>query len=129
VVLNWTTRALQLKLATSTDGVHFAPDSGVGLPETSAFAPQTVNITFFPDNGRPPGPADWIGWTGTDPAHHLNLQSTTTFPTFTNPAGTKTTLGETAFGGPALAFNFEGQIAWTGTDPAHHLNIATFAIQ
>lgn len=123
VVLNWTTPALQLRVATSSDGVHFSPDLGVGLPETSDFAPDTVNITFFP---AAPGPADWIGWTGTDPGHHLNLQSTTEFPDFTNPAGTKTTLGDTALGGPALAFNFEGQIAWTGTDPAHHVNIAKF---
>jgi hypothetical protein len=102
------------------------PAQGVGLPETSQFAPQTVNITFFP---AAPGPADWIGWTGTDAAHHLNLQSTTSFPTFTNPASTKTILGDTAFGGPSLAFNFDGQITWTGTDAAHHLNIATFSVQ
>jgi hypothetical protein len=126
VVLNWTSRALQLTLATSTDGVQFSPDQGVGLPETSAFAPQTVNITFFPG---PPGPADWIGWTGTDAAHHLNLQSTTSFPTFTSPATTKIILSDTAFGGPSLAFNTDGQLAWTGTDAAHHLNIATFSVQ
>jgi len=124
VVLDWTSRARQLMVATSSDGVHFAPESGVGLPETSDFAPGTVNITFFPTT---PGPGDWIGWTGTDPAHHLNLQSTTDFPTFPDPAGTKTVLEDTAFGGPALAFNFDGQIAWTGTDPAHHLNIAKYA--
>jgi len=74
------------------------------------------------------GPGDWIGWTGTDPAHHLNLQSTTTFPTFTDPAGTKTVLDDTALGGHAVAFNVDGQIAWTGTDSAHHLNIATFPV-
>jgi hypothetical protein len=130
VVLDWTSRARQLMVATSTDGVHFAPEAGAGLPETSDSAPQTVNITFFP---AAPGPGDWIGWTGTDPAHHLNLQSTTTFPTFADPtfadpAGTKTILDDTALSGPAVGFNFDGQIAWTGTDSAHHLNIATFPV-
>lgn len=120
LVLNWTTGALQLRLATSQDGVTFSPDLGVGLPETSAFAPHT---TSFTSEG---GPGDWIGWTGTDSGHHLNLQWTTSFPQFPNPAGTKTTLGETALGGPALAFNAGPQIAWTGTDAARHLNIAKF---
>lgn len=120
MVLDWTSRALLLHVATSQDGVHFVSAS---LPETSAFAPDTSSLEpFIGVSNR-----EWIGWTGTDAAHHLNLQWTTTFPTFTNPAGTKTVLGETALGGPALAFNAGEQIAWTGTDSAHHLNIAKFA--
>lgn len=122
VVLNWTSRAQQLKVATSPDGVTFSPSQGAGLPEASAFAPDTVNTNFFGEAN----PRDWIGWTGTDPAHHLNLQWTLTFPQFVNPAATKTVLSDTALGGPALAFNFGAQIAWTGTDAAHHLNVAKF---
>lgn len=119
IVLNWTSRTLQLQVATSQDGVHFFPAS---LPETSAFAPDTSSLEpFIGVSNR-----EWIGWTGTDAAHHLNLQSTTTFPQFTNPASTKTTLADTAFGGPALDFNADEQIAWTGTDSAHHLNIAKY---
>jgi hypothetical protein len=36
-----------------------------------------------------------------------------------------TTLGETSFASPVLAFSGSKRwIAWTGTDPDHHLNIA-----
>ena len=57
-----------------------------------------------------------ISWTGTDPAHHLNLEAIAT--------GNNITLPETSIAGPGLA-NFGGylDIAWTGTDPAHHLNV------
>ncbi|HZC06708.1 MAG TPA: glycoside hydrolase family 3 N-terminal domain-containing protein [Ktedonobacterales bacterium] len=122
VVLSWTSRALQLTLATSQDAVHFSPTQGAGLPEMSAFAPQTASLEpFISTSGR-----EWIGWTGTDALHHLNVQWTTTFPQFTNIASTKTVLNEMALGGPSLAYNGGEQIAWTGTDPAHHLNIAKY---
>ena len=120
MVLNWTSRAFQLEVATSQDGVHFTADS---LPETSASAPDTSSLEpFIGISNR-----EWIGWTGTDGAHHLNVQWTTTFPQFTNPAGTKTVLDETALGGPALDYNAGEVIAWTGTDAAHHLNVAKYA--
>lgn len=119
VVLNWSTRTLQPQLAFSQDGVHF---SSAGLPETSAFAPATNSLEpYIGVSNR-----EWIGWTGTDPTHHLNLQWTTSFPQFINPAVTKTVLNETALGGPALDYNAGLQIAWTGTDSAHHLNIGKF---
>jgi hypothetical protein len=115
--LNWTTRSLRPSVAL---GVF--PDLNFSLvatlPQASAFAPDTA-IHVEVQNGP-----TWISWTGTDAAHHLNLQSTTTFPSFPNP---KTILGDTAFGGPALAINNGNQLAWTGTDAAHHLNIAKFA--
>jgi hypothetical protein len=117
VGLNWTSRSLQPSFALAREDSNFS--FIVRLPEASASAPDT---TFFPHQG---GPGDWIGWTGTDAAHHLNLQFSTDDPPVFGP-GTKTTLGDTAFGGPALAFLGFGQIAWTGTDAAHHLNIAKF---
>jgi hypothetical protein len=120
LVLDWTSRALQLRLAFGTDVTILTAAS---LPQTSAFAPQTQSIGLFAGEGR-----DWIGWTGADPAHHLNLQWTTAFPQFTDPASTKTILSDTALGGPSLAFNAGDQIAWTGTDSAHHLNIAKYVV-
>jgi hypothetical protein len=110
--LAWTSRASKLFLATGTDVPTLSVAS---LPEFSAFAPQTESLGRVQGSGK-----QWIGWTGTDAAHHLNLQWN-----FTDPA-TKTTLSELALGGPALAFHAQEQLAWTGTDSAHHLNIATF---
>jgi hypothetical protein len=111
--LAWTSRASKLFLATGTDAPTLSVSS---LPELSAFAPQTESLGRAQGSGK-----QWIGWTGTDAAHHLNLQWN-----FSDPA-TKTTLNEMALGGPALAFHAQEQLAWTGTDKAHHLNIATFA--
>jgi hypothetical protein len=114
--LVWTSRALQLRRASATLPAGLQP--GIGIPETSAFAPDIFAIGPFIGAGN----LLWLGWTGTDRAHHLNLESTATqFP------GTKTILADTALGGPALSFNLAKQIAWTGTDAAHHVNIATFA--
>jgi hypothetical protein len=113
LALAWTSRASQLFLATGTDVPTLTVSS---LPEWSASAPQTESLGRAYGSGR-----QWIGWTGTDTAHHLNLQWN-----FTDPA-TKTILNELALGGPALAFSAQEQLAWTGTDSAHHLNIATFA--
>ena len=118
--LLWAARgSLQLRIATSTHANGLEPGTIVA-GETSAAAPDAFV------NGPPSGLGnqEWIGWTGTDPAHHLNL-----FPFVGNPAPTKTILGDTALGGPALSFNTalnENLLAWTGTDPAHHLNIAGF---
>ena len=123
LVLMWTTRALRLNLADSPDGVLFHDILGAGLPQTSAFAP---GADFFAPYVSATG-KDWIGWTGTDSAHHLNLQWSHALD-FPNPAATKTILGETALGGPALAYFAGEQVAWTGTDSAHHLNIARYEL-
>jgi hypothetical protein len=112
IVLGWSVRGTQrLNIAESTDGVHFTSALGSGLPETSATAPQFG----FGSSQR------CIAWTGTDAAHHLNVQCTTQFPQFPDPAHTKTELSETALGAPGFAVS---AIAWTGTDAAHHLNVA-----
>ncbi len=115
LVLGWSTRgAQQLNLAESTDAVHFTSALGSGLPQTSATAPQFFNSS---------NPC--IAWTGTDAVHHLNVQCTTQFPQFPNPAQTKTVLPETALGAPGFSMFSQAEIAWTGTDAAHHLNVAT----
>jgi hypothetical protein len=121
VVLNWTSRSLQLNVATSQDAINFSSPST--LPQSSTFAPQTESLGTVAGLRQ-----EWIGWTGTDADHHLNLQWTTSFPQFTDPASTKTILAQTAIGGPALGFNGGEQIAWTGTDSSHHLNIARFVL-
>lgn len=112
VALCWTSRSGQPKVAVAGGDLRFR--LAATLPEATAFAPSML----FRTSG------DWIAWTGLDSAHRLNLEATTTFPSFPNP---KTILGDTAFGGPALGINGGNQIAWTGTDPAHHLNVAKFA--
>jgi hypothetical protein len=113
LVLGWSVRGTQqLNLATSTDGAHFTSALGAGLPQTSANAPQ------FESQG---GSSGCIAWTGTDAANHLNVQCTTQFPQFPDPADTKTKLAETALGAPGFVGK---EIAWTGTDRAHHLNVA-----
>src|SRR5262249_44067765 len=57
VVLNWTSRARLLEVATSQDGAHFP--NVARLAQTSAFAPHTTSFS------AQAGPGDWIGWTGT----------------------------------------------------------------
>jgi hypothetical protein len=120
VVLGWSTAATQqLNLAESTDAVHFSSALGSGLPETSATAPQLVQSSAT---------NTCIAWTGTDAAHHLNVQCTTQFPQFPDPADTKTVLAERALGAPGFAGTSPADIAWTGTDAAHHLNVASLAL-
>jgi hypothetical protein len=118
--LLWSARGtLQLRIASATHADALEPGSPVD-GETSAAAPDAFVLGPFLGLGS----QQWIGWTGTDPAHHLNL-----FPFAGNPAPTKTILSDTAIGGPALSFNTalnENLLAWTGTDAAHHLNVLGF---
>ena len=121
LVLNWTTPTQHLNLATSTDGVHFTNALGsAGTLQLSAQAPSSL---YIPAEG---GPDNWMAWTGTDLAHHLNIQWTQHFPQWPNAATTKTVLADSALGGPQIASNEGLVIAWTGTDPAHTLNVAEF---
>lgn len=118
VVLGWSATNVPnvLQLAESCDGSHVSTLYGMnGLLETSGFGPDYI---WFPTEG---GPGDWIGWTGTDTVHHLNVWWTSAYPQWN---GRKTILPETALGGPMLGFDEGLLIAWTGTDAAHHLNIA-----
>jgi hypothetical protein len=114
-ILGWSVHETQ-QLTFTTDFSTSA--AGSGLPQTSATAPQfvvqgTVGMC--------------MSWTGTDAANHLNVQCTTQFPQFPDPAQTKTVLSETALGAPGMSIGGSpsfGEIAWTGTDPAQHLNVA-----
>ncbi|HUY79134.1 MAG TPA: hypothetical protein VMV29_20370 [Ktedonobacterales bacterium] len=113
--LDWASSGLQLTLAGATTPQGLQP--GTGLPETSASAPDTFVLGSFIGAGG----KIWVGWTGTDLNHHLNLEwADGVFP------GTKTILAETALGGPALSYNGGYLVAWTGADVAHHLNVARF---
>lgn len=120
LLLTWsaTTPANQLTFATSGDGVGWS--SAQALADTSAVGPSGFAASA---SGMP---TYWLAWTGTDPAHSVNVRFTQNFPQW--PLSGKTTLRDTAFGGPALGFVGNGGVmllAWTGTDAAHHLNIAT----
>ncbi len=118
LVLNWTMPTQRLNQAVSTDGVHFTSALGSGLLQTSAKAPDSLFLQ------REGGPEYWMAWTGTDTHHHLNIQWTTHWPQWPDPATTKTVLADTALGGPVVVFNDGFLIAWTGTDTAHTLNVA-----
>jgi hypothetical protein len=119
LVLNWTTKTQHLNLAYSTNGASFTNAIGAaGLPQLSAKAPDSVY------HQREGGPEYWLAWTGTNAAHSLNIQWTTHWPQWPDPTTTKSVLTDTAFGGPAVAFNDGFLIAWAGTDGAHTLNVA-----
>lgn len=121
LVLSWTTKTQHLNQAYASDGVHFTDALGAGgLVQLSAKAPDSL---YHQSEGAP---EYWLAWTGTgaDTAHHLNLQYSAAWPQWPNPAQTKTVLGDTAFGGPQIAFNQGFLLAWTGTDPGHTLNVA-----
>ncbi|HEX9036156.1 MAG TPA: hypothetical protein VF808_04115 [Ktedonobacterales bacterium] len=120
-VLSWTTSALALGYATSTDGVHFTPAiAGGPAPEFSTQASSVFYHRF--DTGE----RAFRAWTGTDFAHHINIQWTTAFPDWPDAATSKYVLDQNALGGPQIALNDGYLIAWTGTNPAHSLNIATW---
>ena len=118
--LLWSARgSRQLRIASATHEDALQPGTTVD-GQTSAAAPDAYLLGPFLGQGN----QQWIGWTGTDAAHHLNL-----FPIAGNPAPTTTVLDDTAIGGPALSLNTalnENLLARTGTDATHHLHIAGF---
>lgn len=98
----------------------------ITLGETSVDGP--AFWTNVPTGEPGAGANSFIAWTGTDPAHHLNImrftQSDGNF-NFTN----KETLKETSIAGPAVTaqpsqiHNPYYFVAWTGTNPNHSLNV------
>lgn len=122
-VLAWTgTDALHhLNIMTSTDGLNYSNKHI--LPETSLWRPAILFIVG--GRGLPYGTIA-LAWTGTDPAHTLNLELIST-PDFT--AKEKITYwGQTSFTAPALTsingdINSDIYLAWAGVDSAHTLNI------
>lgn len=124
LVLDWTTKTQHLNQAYSTDGVAFTNALGPGgTPQLSANPPSSA---YHQSEG---GPSYWMAWTGTDDAHHVNLQWSTKWPQWPDPATTKTVLDDTALGGAQIAFNDGYVLAWTGTDSLHRLNVAEFELR
>lgn len=77
-------------------------------------------------------PPYWLGWTGTDTAHHVNVQYAFTLGQWTTNF-VKATLPETAVGGTVVGFvlsppDQQALVAWTGTDAARHLNVARIGV-
>ena len=77
-------------------------------------------------------PPYWLGWTGTDAAHHVNVLYANTLSQWTTTFA-KATLPETAVGGTAVGFvlappDQQMLVAWTGTDSLHHLNVARVGV-
>jgi hypothetical protein len=65
-----------------------------------------------------------VGWTGTDPLHHLNVMTSADGQRYTH----KATLHETSFVRPAVTRMSDAaggniSVAWVGTDPKHTLNV------
>lgn len=86
---------------------------GIVLSETAIGGPALANV--YPD-ASPLA----LGWTGTDPEHHLNVAYSDDGQAFSG----KITLNETSIDGPGLAFgNGSAYIAWTGTDAQHRVNV------
>jgi hypothetical protein len=122
-VLAWTGTdpAHHLNVMTSTDGLHYS--NKVVLPEMSLWRP----ALGFIDSGRgAPYGTILLAWTGTDPAHTLNLEFIQ-MPGFT--VSQKITYwGETSFTAPSLVsvngdVNSDVYLTWSGTDSAHTLNL------
>lgn len=83
----------------------------VTLPETAVGAPAVINV-----NDQTLA----LAWTGTDPQHRLNVQSSADGRSFTG----KVTLNEASVDGPGFAFGSgRAFIAWAGTDSDHKLNV------
>lgn len=126
LLLSWPTLdANRIAFATSTDGVHFSAPSTSPLAEQTYSGPHMVGL---PVNNMP---RYFLGWTGTDSRHSVNVRYTESFPRWTDRGATQTTFKDTALGGPALGYVGVYNrviLAWTGTDAAHHLNIAVVGV-
>ncbi len=122
LILTWTGTGLAhwIRFATSADGVHWTQPANPVVSELSDAGPSMVGLNA---NNMP---QHWLTWTGTDPARSVNVRYTETFPNWPLN-GNRTTLDETALGGPVLGYvgvNRQVLVAWAGTDSLHHLNLA-----
>lgn len=112
--------------ATSVDGKVWTQQPT--FSETSGAAPSMMGLIEQLDHMPP----YWLGWTGTDTAHHVNvLYALDSSHWATNFV--KATLPETAVGGTVVGFvlsppDQQMLVAWTGTDAAHHLNVARVGV-
>jgi hypothetical protein len=134
--------AILVVLAPALTVVAAAPSAraATALPSSTVpTAPTELSKVILPETS-PTGPALWtiegspssstynavLAWTGTDPAHHVNVRTSGDGQHF----GPKVTLGETAISRPAVAVSLSSQsfariliLAWTGTDTRHSLNV------
>jgi hypothetical protein len=127
LILSWAQPSSgRIAFATSSNGMTWS--APMTINEWSGSAPSMMGIV-----GKGSTPGHWLAWTGTgtDTAHHVNVQYTTNFPNWP-AADTKAVLGETTLGGPQVGYVGGDQqvlVAWTGTDPTHHLNVAVITSQ
>jgi hypothetical protein len=119
--------------------VHTTRSSAHTPPTAAPTAPVELSKVILPETS-PTGPALWtvtigaasntynaaLAWTGTDPAHHVNVRTSTNGQDF----GPTLTLDETAISRPAVTAILTSAsfprilvLAWTGTDPRHSLNV------
>jgi hypothetical protein len=122
-VLAWTDtgRYHRLHLMTSADGLHF--DHELLLPANAISRPSVVVAPVSTPPTAAPAEIVILAWTGTDPAHHLNVMYDAL------GAQRVLTLSEGSPDAPALAL-FAGQLwlAWTGSEPSHPLHIRPLAL-
>lgn len=125
-LLAWTATSPlhRIRFATSTDGVKWTQPSSSPLVEWSDVGPNMLPL------GVNNMPGYFLTWRGTDPDHSVNVQYTESFPRWPTD-NSKTTFGEWALGGPAIADSLTGRqivLGWTGTDPRHRLNLALVGV-
>ncbi len=102
----------------SSDGANWHTVLVAPPPQTSIAAPGITQL-------QPLGVYYWT-WTGTDPAHSLNLAATSTVDNWPAPI---VTYDEQCLGGPSVGYAGSSEgivIVWTGVDPLHHINIGFF---
>ncbi|HLZ21796.1 MAG TPA: hypothetical protein VKQ30_06720 [Ktedonobacterales bacterium] len=112
-----TTSAAQ-PLAALTAPASVKEIAKVVLPETSVNAPGFFSYVNQPYTGSV------IAWAGTDPAHRINVMTSTDGLTY----GNKLTLGESTINRPTVVQMSKAAggaviLAWRGMDPNHSLNI------
>jgi hypothetical protein len=125
--LGWSDRTShRLAWATSPDGKAWTQQppffewSGAG-PSMMGLTEQLAHM-----------PPYWLGWTGIDAGHHVNVQYALDLGQWPT-TNVKVTLPETATGGTVIGFflsmhDQQMLVAWTGTDGAHHLNVAWIGV-
>jgi len=116
-VIAWTgTDSLHhLNYMTSVDGLSYTNKHT--LNETSLWRPAVT----FDSEGR--AGIIVLAWTGTDPAHTLNVLYIDAYDF--RPLTKLTLWGETSFTAPAIAAYGAGEVAlsWAGTDAGHTVNV------
>jgi hypothetical protein len=95
-----------------------AEDQKFTLPDTSSAGPALWSQTVSRLSN---GPAAVLAWTGTDPNHSLNIETSTDGEHY----GNKVTLDEYSITAPSVLAISPGIVvlAWDGTDPNHSLNV------